>query len=154
VNTLEATSFIPFWPNLVHTLYIYLEAYWFPSSNVKGLGHIWILTIFWYLSYIFQWILTKLSRYLFHTKPWSLFWRSQGQRSRSQLDLSFIHLTVRGYVMLCVAFVIVLSVYYQMFIALQVTVHTWGSIPFYKGHLRYLLKIGRNYWKVKYSLKN
>ena len=42
-----------------------------------------------------------------------------GQRSRSQLDLSFSRLT-----MLCVAFVIVLSVYYQMFIALQVTVHT------------------------------
>ena len=47
-----------------------------------------------------------------------------GQRSRSQLDLCFSHLTVRGYVMLCVAFVIVLSVYYQMVIALQVTVHT------------------------------
>ena len=47
-----------------------------------------------------------------------------GQRSRSQLDLSCSHLTVRGYVMLCIAFVIVLSVYYQMFIALQVTVHT------------------------------
>jgi hypothetical protein len=50
VNTLEATSFIPFWPNLVHTLYIHLEAYWFPSSNVKGLGHIWTLAIVWCLS--------------------------------------------------------------------------------------------------------
>ena len=37
-----------------------------------------------------------------------------------QVDLNFSPLTV----MLCVAFVIVLSVYYQMFIALQVTVHT------------------------------
>ena len=58
-----------------------------------------------------------------------------GQRSRSQLDLSFSHLTVRGYVMLCVAFVIVLSVYYQMFIALQE-----AAITLYKGHLQYLLK--------------
>ena len=47
-----------------------------------------------------------------------------GQRSKSQLDLSFSHLTVRGCIMLCVAFVIVLSVYYQIFIVLQVTVHT------------------------------
>jgi hypothetical protein len=45
--------------------------------------HIWTLTIFLVfilvktLAYIFQWILTKLSRHLFHTKPCSLFWRSQ-----------------------------------------------------------------------------
>jgi hypothetical protein len=31
------------------------------------------------------------------------------QSSRSQLDISFSHLTVRGYVMLCVAFVIVIK---------------------------------------------
>jgi len=48
----------------------------------------------------------------------------EGHRSRSQLNLSFSHLIVSGYGMLCVAFVIVLSVYYQMFIALQATVHT------------------------------
>ena len=71
VNTLEATSFIPFWPNLVHTLYIHLEAYWFPTLNVKGLGHIWTFNHFLVfilvktLAYIFQWILTKLSRHLF-----------------------------------------------------------------------------------------
>ena len=46
--------------------------------------------------------------------------------------------------MLCLAFVIVLSVYYQMFIALQY-IHE-AAIPFYKGHLQYLKKkIGRNY---------
>ena len=75
------------------------------------------------LAYILQWILTKrdlVDTYFIQ----SLEAYFEGQRSRSQLDLSFSHLTVRGYVMLCVAFVIALSVYYQMFIALQVTVHT------------------------------
>ena len=177
VNTLEATSFIPFWlgSHFVHTSgSLLISKFKCQRSRshlnlnhalvfilVKTLAYIfkWILTklgphfvhtsgslliskfkckrsrshlnfnnllvfiLVKTLAYIFQWILAKLSRHVFHTKSWSLFWRSQ-------LGLSFSHLTVGGYAMLCVAFVIVLSVYYQMCIALQVTVHTWGSNPF------------------------
>ena len=108
VSTLEATSFIPFWhklvPHFVHTSGSLLISKFKCQRSRSHLNFNHLLVfILVKMAYIFQLILTKLSRHLFHTKPWSLFWRSQ-------LDISFSHLTVRGHVMLCVAFVIVLSI--------------------------------------------
>ena len=96
------------------------------SRSHLNFNHLLVFILVKTLAYIFQWIWPNLVDTYFIQSLEAYF---EGQRSRSQLDWSLSHLTARGYVMLCVAFVIVLSVYYQMFIALQVTIHTWGSNP-------------------------
>ena len=81
VNSLEVTSFIPFWlgSHFVHTSGSLLISKFKCQRSRSDLNfnHFLVFILVKTLVYILQWILTKLSQHLFHAKPWSLFWRSK-----------------------------------------------------------------------------